>query len=69
MCFDYFSEAAVVRQRLFGSNPPESVLAQKHFVGEEVKSERPLAQQGSVYQATLQFVMLTSVSHYICYKC
>lgn len=68
MCFGYFSEAAVVRQKLIGLSAPGSVLAQKHFVGEGVKSERPLTQEGSVYQMTLQFVMQTSLSQYICYK-
>lgn len=67
-CFGYFSKAAVVRQRLTGLSPPGRVRAQKHLVGEEVRSECPSAQEGSVYQMTLQFVMRTSLSQDICYK-
>lgn len=62
----FLPKAAVVRQRLVGLSAPGSVLAQKPFVGEEVKSECPLTQEGSVYQLTPQFVVRTSLSQYIC---
>lgn len=68
ICSGYFSKAAVVRQRLTGWSPPGSILAQKYFVGEEVRSECPLAQESSLYQMTLKLVMPTSLSQYICYK-